>query len=401
MARPSMAAFAQSTHVQGTASLDSRPAEVMPGRMKQVARRRQGAAPAMRAQPTRSGLGAPSLARRLITLPVVPHDTAATQTRASPRSIAPVVYGSEGRVSVETIGFIGLGNMGAPMAGRLLTAGYPLVVHDARASAAEPLRARGARWADTPAAVASAARTIITIVPSSREVRLVFEGPEGLLSALTSGSLCIEMTTADPSATRELAPKVEGRGAHLIDAPVSGGVRGATEGTLAIMVGGPAALVDQARPVLERMGKHIFHAGPVGTGHAIKLVNNMCSAGILALTIEAVAVAAKAGGAPARAVEIIQASSGRSNASDYKFPQFILNGAFDAGFAIRLMLKDVDGYARLAQEGGVPSMMGRVASEVYRMAVARGMAELDHTAVARLIEEWAGIELRSKPGDPA
>ena len=126
------------------------------------------------------------------------------------------------------------------------------------------------------------------------------------------------------------------------------------------------------------MGKHIFHAGPVGTGHAIKLVNNMCSAGILALTIEAVAVAAKAGVDPARAVEIIQASSGRSNASDYKFPRFILNGAFDAGFAIRLMLKDVDGYARLAQEGGVPSMVGRVASEIYRLAVARGMAELDH-----------------------
>jgi 3-hydroxyisobutyrate dehydrogenase-like beta-hydroxyacid dehydrogenase len=302
---------------------------------------------------------------------------------------------------VETIGFIGLGNMGAPMAGRLLAAGYPLVVHDARASAGESFRARGARWADTPAAVASATRTIITIVPSSREVRLVFEGPAGLLSTLVSGALCLEMTTADPSATRELAPKVEAKGAHLIDAPVSGGVRGATEGTLAIMVGGPAELLERARPVLEAMGKHIFHAGPVGTGHAIKLVNNMCSAGILALTIEAVAVAAKAGVDPARAVEIIQASSGRSHASDYKFPRFILNGAFDAGFAIRLMLKDVDGYARLAQEGGVPSMVGRVASEIYRLAVARGMADLDHTAVAQLIEEWAGIELRSKPGDPA
>src|SRR6266536_1076146 len=111
MARPSIAAFAQSLRVQGPARLDSRPDEVMPGRMKQVARRRLGAAPAIRAQPTRSGLGAPAFARRLITLPVVPHDTAATQTRASPRSIAPVVYGSEGRASVETIGFIGLGSI--------------------------------------------------------------------------------------------------------------------------------------------------------------------------------------------------------------------------------------------------------------------------------------------------
>jgi len=302
---------------------------------------------------------------------------------------------------VETIGFIGLGNMGAPMAGRLQDAGYALVVHDARAAAAAAFVARGARAVDTPAAVASAARTIITIVPSSREVRAVFEGPQGLLSSLASGALCIEMTTADPSATRELVPKVEARGAHLIDAPVSGGVRGATEGTLAIMVGGPEALLDRARPILERMGRNVFHAGPIGSGHAIKLVNNVCSGGILALTIEAVAVAAKAGLDPQRAVEIIQASSGRSNASDYKFPKFILNGAFDAGFAIRLMLKDVDGYARLAQESGVPSLMGRAVTEIYRMAVARGMGELDHTAVARLIEEWAGIELRSKPGEPA
>ena len=301
---------------------------------------------------------------------------------------------------METIGFVGLGNMGAPMAGRLLDAGYGLIVHDVRQAAAAPLLARGARWAGSPAGVAAAATTIISIVPSSKEVRAVFEGSQGILGALQAGALCIEMTTADPSATRELAPEVEARGAHLIDAPVSGGVRGATDGSLAIMVGGPAALLERARPVLERMGKNIFHAGPVGAGHAIKLVNNMCSGGILALTIEAVAVAAKAGVDPARAVEIIQASSGRSNASDYKFPKFILSGAFDAGFAIRLMLKDVDGYGRLAQEGGVPSPVGRAATEIYRMAVARGMGDLDHTAVARLIEEWAGIELRSKPGDP-
>ena len=134
------------------------------------------------------------------------------------------------------------------------------------------------------------------------------------------------------------------------------------EGTLAIMVGGDPALLERARPVLACMGKNIFHAGPVGAGHAIKLVNNMCSGGILALTIEAVAVAARAGVDPTRAVEILQASSGRSNASDNKFPRFILNGAFDAGFAIRLMMKDLDGYGRLAQEAGVPSPVARAAA---------------------------------------
>ncbi len=300
----------------------------------------------------------------------------------------------------DPIGFIGLGNMGAPMAGRLLDAGYSLVVHDAREAAAEPLRARGAIWAASPAEVGAATPTVITILPTSREVRQVLTGPKGLLDALRPGSLLLEMTSADPSVTRELAAEVAARGSALIDAPVSGGVRGATEGTLAIMVGGDAALLERARPVLARMGKNIFHAGPVGAGHAIKLVNNMCSGGILALTIEAVAVAARSGVDPARAVEIIQASSGRSNASDYKFPRFILTGGFDAGFAIRLMMKDLDGYGRLAQEAGVPSPVARAAAEIYRLAMARGMGEQDHTAIARLVEEWAGVSLRTQ-GDTA
>lgn len=298
----------------------------------------------------------------------------------------------------EPVGFIGLGNMGAPMAGRLLDAGHSLIVHDVREAAAAPLRARGARWATSPAEVGAAAPTVITILPTSREVRTVLLGPKGLLDALRPGSLVLEMTSADPSATRELAAEVAARGSALIDAPVSGGVRGATEGTLAIMVGGDPALLERARPLLACMGKNIFHAGPVGAGHAIKLVNNMCSGGILALTIEAIAVAARSGVDPARAVEIIQASSGRSNASDYKFPRFILSGGFDAGFAIRLMMKDLDGYGRLAQEAGVPSPVARAAAEIYRLAMARGMAEEDHTAIARLIEEWAGVALRSPGG---
>jgi 3-hydroxyisobutyrate dehydrogenase len=298
----------------------------------------------------------------------------------------------------ETIGFIGLGNMGVPMAGRLLDGGYSLVVNDLHRDAARSLLARGAMWAASPAEVAAAAQTVITILPTSREVREVLLGAKGLLDALRPGSLVLEMTSADPSVTRELEREVAVRGSALIDAPVSGGVRGAVEGTLAIMVGGDPALLERARPVLASMGKNIFHAGPVGAGHAIKLVNNMCSGGILALTIEAVAVAARAGVDPTRAVEILQASSGRSNASDNKFPRFILNGGFDAGFAIRLMMKDLDGYGRLAQEAGVPSPVARAAAEVYRVAMARGMAEQDHTAITRIIEEWAGVSLRSPGG---
>jgi 3-hydroxyisobutyrate dehydrogenase-like beta-hydroxyacid dehydrogenase len=284
------------------------------------------------------------------------------------------------------------------MAGHLLETGIPLVVHDARREVAEPLLARGAGWAESPADLAGRATLVITLVPSSREVRQVVEGPEGLLGALRRGSLLVEMTSSDPSVTRELGPKVAARGAAMIDAPVSGGVKGAREATLSIMVGGAAADLERARPVLEAMGRRIFHVGPLGAGHAMKLVNNLASAAALVATAEAVAVAARAGIDPARAVEILQVSTGRSNASDWKFPQFILTGRFDAGFDLRLMVKDLDGFTRLARELGVPSVVGAAAAEVFRIAMARGLGDMDHTTVVRLIEEWAGIELRAQTG---
>jgi len=310
-------------------------------------------------------------------------------------SIEATVYGSG---AGEPVGFIGLGHMGGPMAGRLMDAGYPLVVHDAAPAAAEPLLTRGAKWAPTPAALAAQVRTIITILPSSLEVRSVVGGSDGLLEGLQARSLLVEMTSADPSETRAMAALVAARGSTLIDAPVSGGVRGAKAGTLAIMVGGEAALLEQVRPLLAAMGDKIFHAGPVGAGHAIKLVNNTCSAVALVMTAEAVAVAAKAGVDPARAVEIIQASSGKSNATETKFPRFILNGAFDAGFAVRLMAKDLGGFERLARETGVESKLATIAAELYRTAMARGLGEDDHTAVVRLIEEWTNTRLRAGSG---
>jgi len=186
--------------------------------------------------------------------------------------------------ATRTIGFIGTGRMGTPMAAHLLAAGLPLVVHDAREDAARTLVERGAAWVGSPAAVADRAGTIVTIVPSSREVEAVYAD---LLPRLGAGHLLIEMTSADPASTRELAAKVAARGAAMLDAPVSGGVKGAVEGTLSIMVGGEAAELERARPLLERMGKRIFHVGPIGAGHAMKLVNNMTSAACLVATAEA------------------------------------------------------------------------------------------------------------------
>ena len=283
-----------------------------------------------------------------------------------------------------TVGFIGVGRMGLPMAGHLIDAGHELVVYDARPAAVDPLLDRGAMLADSPRAVAEAAEIVITIVPSSREVEAVVTD---LLPALGPLHLLVEMTTADPSVTRRLAAQVEERGARFIDAPVSGGVKGAVEGTLAIMAGGEVADVERARPLLERMGKRIFHVGPVSTGHAMKLVNNITSAACLAATAEAIAVATRAGIDPARAVEIIAASSGRSNASDWKFPQFILPGRFDAGFAIALMTKDVNGFARLAEELGFDAPVCAAATEYFRRALAAGLGDADHTAIVKLIDK--------------
>jgi 3-hydroxyisobutyrate dehydrogenase len=290
---------------------------------------------------------------------------------------------ANGRSAAPT-GFIGLGNMGAPMAGHLLDAGVPLIVHDVRAAAVAPLQARGARAVASPAAVAEAASTVITIVPSSREVTALVDA---MLPSLGPGHLLIEMTTSDPSVTRQLAVRVAARGATLIDAPVSGGVKGAVEGSLAIMIGGEAADVARARPLLTHMGKHLFHVGGVSTGHAMKLVNNVTSAACLMATAEAVAVAMRAGIDPARAVEVIAASSGRSNASDWKFPRFILSGRFDSGFALALMRKDVDGFLRLAEEVGFEAPVAAAAADYFRRAMQTPLASADHTEVVTLLGE--------------
>ena len=281
-----------------------------------------------------------------------------------------------------TLGFIGTGRMGAPMAGHLIAAGYELVVHDAHPGAARALVERGAEWAASPADVAKRAETIITIVPSSREVEALLGA---MLPALDRRHLLIEMTTADPSSTRRLAKDVAARGAAMIDAPVSGGVRGANEATLSIMVGGAAADVERARPILARLGQKIFHVGGVGTGHAMKLVNNVTSAACLMATAEAVVVAMRAGIEPARAVEILQASSGRSNASETKFPRFILPGTFDSGFALALMTKDVDAFMRLAEEAGVETPVAAAAAAYFRRAMQGPLAAEDHTAIVKLL----------------
>ncbi|MEW5911826.1 MAG: NAD(P)-dependent oxidoreductase [Thermodesulfobacteriota bacterium] len=293
----------------------------------------------------------------------------------------------------ERIGFIGLGRMGGPMSRRLLQAGYDLVAFDVDQQALERAQDLGAQAAGSPQEVARQCRTVITIVPNSNIVEQVVLGAEGLLQGAQEGDVLMEMTTAYPMSTLKVAERLRQRGVNMIDAPVSGGVVGAEAGTLSIMVGGEAQLVERVRPLLEAMGKNIFHMGPVGAGHAMKAVNNVLSACSMAATSEAVALAVKVGLDAKKVVDVLQVSTGRSYATEWKFPRFVLPRRFDDGFTIELFNKDLDICTRMARELGVPMFMAHTVQQLFSFAQAKGMGPEGHTAIAKLIEEWAGVTI--------
>lgn len=281
------------------------------------------------------------------------------------------------------IGFIGLGMMGTPMAHLLHAAGHAVVVQDARPEVAAAFLAAhpGARVASAPADFA-AVDVLITMLPNSDIVDAVL-GP--LAGTLKRGAAVVEMSSADPNRTRAIAGRLAEHGVTLIDAPVSGGVKKAVAGTLAIMVGGDVPTFDRVRPVLETMGKAISHVGPVGAGHALKALNNYVSAAALIATAEAIHVGAAFGIDPATIVDVIQASTGRNNTTENKAHQFMLNGAFNSGFSLALQAKDVGIAASLGQAMGLPMAL---AQDVYAMTAQASEtlgAGADHTELYRFV----------------
>lgn len=299
------------------------------------------------------------------------------------------------------IGFIGVGKMGSAMARRTRAAGFPVAAWDRRPAALEAAAANGVSAAASLDDLIGRADVVITMLPGSPEVEAVVQAPRGILETAPAGTVLVDMSSSQPSSTIRLAEALEARGLRMLDAPVSGGVIRAEKGDLTIMVGGQADVLEGCRPVLAAMGSRIFHVGGHGAGHVMKAVNNLCSAGNLLVTTEALAVAVKAGIAPEVATAILQVSTGKSNASDWKFPQFILTGTFDAGFAMGLMRKDLEIFCRVAAELGVPALLANLTREIYGLAERATVGE-DHTAVARLLERWAGIEIRvGRPKDPA
>lgn len=281
------------------------------------------------------------------------------------------------------IGFIGLGMMGRPMARLLHAAGHALVVQDARQDAASDFAAAHAgSAAATHAGDFAGCETVITMLPNSAIVDTVVHG---LLPHLRPGACVIEMSSADPHRTRALAATLQERGVSLIDAPVSGGVRKAVDGTLSIMVGGDGAELARQRPLLECMGQAITHVGPVGAGHALKALNNYVSAAALLATAEAIHAGAAFGIAPATIVEVINGSTGRNNTTENKARQFMLNGAFDSGFSLALQAKDVGIAASLGMSLQLPMDL---AQKVHAMTESASRAlgpAADHTELYRFM----------------
>ena len=291
------------------------------------------------------------------------------------------------------IAFIGLGHMGLPMARNLLNAGHTLSVFDLVASAVNELAAQGARAAISAADAVSAAEVVISMLPASRHVEGLYLGDAGLLSVIAPGSLVLECSTIAPEAARKVHQAAAARGIALLDAPVSGGTAGAAAGTLTFMVGGDAATLERARPILANMGKNIFHAGPAGAGQVAKVCNNQLLAVHMIGTAEAMALGVANGLDPATLAEIMRQSSG-GNWSLEKYnpwpgvmPNAPASKDYRDGFAAELMAKDLGLAQEAAQATASSTPMGALALQLYRLLLKQGQGKLDFSAVQKLFVE--------------
>ncbi|MBV9734744.1 MAG: NAD(P)-dependent oxidoreductase [Acidisphaera sp.] len=293
------------------------------------------------------------------------------------------------------VGFVGVGNMGWPMAANLVRAGYDVSVADARRARADDfVQQVGGSAPETLRALGEACEIVVTILPTSAIVAEVLTGEDAVLDTLAPGSVVIEMTSGLPALTRRLAERVAACGSALIDAPVSGGVARARTGELAIMVGGEDAAVERVRPLLDAMGRTILRTGGVGSGQAMKALNNLVSAGGFLIGVEALLIGARFGLDPGMMVDVLNASTGMNNSTQKKFRQFVLSRKFDSGFGLDLMVKDLSIALDVGRDTATPAPFAALCREMWAAAAALLGPGQDHTALARLSEKLAGSELR-------
>ena len=291
----------------------------------------------------------------------------------------------------KNICFIGIGNMGWPMAARLINAGYDVAVTDAVAGRADQFVSEigGKAVLDLVAAVA-AADVIITMLPTSAHVEAVVGSIDG---GLRDRQILIDMSSGAPAATRAIAERLAAKGVTVLDAPVSGGVSRAITGELAIMTGGDPDALDRVDPVLRAMGTTIHRIGAVGAGQAMKALNNLVSAGGFLMAVEALVIGQQFGLDPAVMTDVLNASTGMNNSTQKKLKQFVLSRKFDSGFGLDLMVKDLSIALEVGRDNGAPTPFSALCREMWASAAAQLGKGQDHTAIAKLSEAMAGVTL--------
>jgi 3-hydroxyisobutyrate dehydrogenase len=292
-----------------------------------------------------------------------------------------------------SVAFIGLGAIGRPMASRIAGAGFPLVVWNRTWARADAFaRQHKATVATSAADAAKTADVVVTCLSTSQDVEAVLNG--GLFDALQAEATLLDCTSGDPATSRRMATRLATKQVAFIDAPVSGGVKGAEEGTLTVMCGGDAEAIDRVRPVIAAFGKKIVHCGPVGAGDAVKAMNQA----LLALTIwgtgEALAALVKSGVSASVALEVINASSGRSNASMNLFPERVLTRAFPRTFRLALLDKDARIAAQIARDEHVPAPLMQLAADLCTLGHHELGEEAVHVEAVRVVERWARTEIK-------
>jgi 3-hydroxyisobutyrate dehydrogenase-like beta-hydroxyacid dehydrogenase len=294
----------------------------------------------------------------------------------------------------QLLGFVGLGNMGGPMASRLLDAGHSLCVFDTNAAVIKPLTDRGAQAAASPQDVASTAPIVLMSLPTPNIVQAVALGDRGLVQGSTIRTV-IDLSTTGPGMATIVARGLAERNIVWVDSPVSGGMAGAKAGTLAVMVSCPKTTFAEVEPILKTFGRTFFTGEKPGLAQVAKLANNLLAAAALVVSSEALAMGVKAGLDPKVLIDIINAGSGRNSATQDKFPRSILTGGFDFGFATGLSYKDVRLCVDEAEAMGVPMVVGSAVRQMLAVTQAKFGAASDFTCIAKVIEEWAGVQIRS------
>lgn len=291
-----------------------------------------------------------------------------------------------------TLGYIGLGLMGKPMAINLLKAGYPLVVHNRSREVVNDIVKQGAEEAITPREVASRVDIVFTNLPDSPDVELVALGPDGILEGVKAGLIYVDHSTIKPSLARKIAQEFTAKSAYALDAPVSGGDIGAQQGTLAIMVGGPKQALDQVLPVFEVVGKTITHVGESGAGQIAKAANQIMVAAQMVAMAELMILAKKSGADPVKVVQAIQGGAAQCWTLDVK-PDRLFSGNRNPGFKAYMQEKDLKIVMDTAREYGAPLPAASIHTQLYSAMLQMGMGELDNSAVIGVLEQLAAINL--------